>query len=175
MWFVISKILPWTFALLYVVWFALSVFNQFSLSWMQSFRQRDGLHLLPRWTFFAPNPGTSDYHLVVRLLTLDGRTILWEELLPPEERPWWTALWNPRKRYRKCLTDCVQSLGQFARAGVPLESMQLSIPYLVILNFVVCRINPQAQSACQFAVLETKGFALVNEPTVIFCSGTHSL
>ena len=39
----------------------------------------NGLHVIPRWTFFAPNPGVRDYHLVIRERYRDGRLTDWKK------------------------------------------------------------------------------------------------
>lgn len=67
-------------------WLAASILNQFRFSWFQRFRQYDSFSLLPIWSFFAPNPGQSDYHLVFRDRQHDGSHSEWSEIEITEPR-----------------------------------------------------------------------------------------
>src|SRR3954470_12564692 len=88
-------------------WFVVAVLNQFRFRWFDRVRRRDRLYLLPAWTFFAPNPGRSDYHLVYRDRRRDGSLTDWREVpLGAPRRPY-SCVWNPRKRARKALSDIV--------------------------------------------------------------------
>jgi hypothetical protein len=49
----------------FFAWFSLSVLHQVRL-FSSKMGRFDPLGLLPRWTFFAPNPGIYDYHIVYR-------------------------------------------------------------------------------------------------------------
>src|SRR5690348_12432463 len=59
-------------ALFFLGWFILSILNQFGFAWFDKITRHDHFSLLPLWTFFAPNPGQSDYHLIYRDRKTDG-------------------------------------------------------------------------------------------------------
>jgi hypothetical protein len=77
-----------------VVWFVLSVLEQLRTILRTSpgptLRVLDGClqavsPLLPRWTFFAPNPGTVDYHLCYRHRLANGEFTHWQEVSDPPD------------------------------------------------------------------------------------------
>src|SRR4051812_27831403 len=67
-------------------------------------KARDAFALIPAWTFFAPNPGTSDTRLLWRQQYGGGATSPWHEAFPPRSSLV-RGLWNPEKRIRKAITD----------------------------------------------------------------------
>jgi hypothetical protein len=158
----------------FVAWFVLSVCNQFNWRRLRSLRYGDKFRLLPIWTFFAPNPGMTDYHLVVRNVGHDGTPYAWVEHCPPEIRPAWTSVYNPTKRYRKCITDCTQSMLTLSSFRDEQTTLQLSVPYLAMLNLVCGLGSTKRAHSCQFAIVQTTGFA-ADDPSVIFRSAVHKL
>src|SRR5581483_6746809 len=60
----------------------LSILSHLPLPWGRSLNARDRLAIIPHWTFFAPNPGTSDFHLLARDRLAGGGFSAWKEVAP---------------------------------------------------------------------------------------------
>lgn len=171
-------------AALFGVWFVLSTFGQFQNSWSDRLRRLDRLQLLPIWTFFAPNPGNSDYHIIVRDRRYDGSVGNWRDALPISPVTLLSGVWNPEKRKQKVLVDAVSSIvellaPQSVRALDAISQervLMVSSPYLVLLNLVVhCVPHDSNATESQFAVIERRGFGKEAQPTVLFRSPFHGL
>jgi hypothetical protein len=119
----------------------------------------DGFHLIPRWTFFAPNPGTRDYHLVARERLTDGRTTAWKSVPVYEPRPRLAYFWHPQKRAPKILNDAVQSVRFLMNQGeVGASGLPFTMPYLLLLRHAMRALAPESQSAeLQFAIIDSTG------------------
>src|SRR5438105_3016208 len=118
-------------------WFGLCVATQLPQDVFQRVRRWDLFHLLPRWSFFAPRPLTSDYHFLYRDSLADGTHTDWtEEQFSPQRMPWLSCLWNPEKRQAKAFCDLVSDLMQHQRIHHDEAVIQLAVPYLTLLNYV---------------------------------------
>ena len=161
-------------ALLLVGWFVLSILNQFGFEWFDKVRRHDHFSLLPLWTFFAPNPGQSDYHLIYRDRKTDGSVTEWREIDITERRKPYGFIWNPEKRSKKVLSDLVSSmLSSLPDIDQSDRIVMLSIPYLILLN-VVSHVDAEDQTTYrQFVLVETFGFNPTNEPRVVLRSDFH--
>jgi hypothetical protein len=136
-------------------------------------RGLDVLALVPEWKFFAPNPGRADYHLLFRDQFPDGTLTDWTEIALITPRSWWMIAWNPEKRGKKALFDVVSELAAYARdADLQIE---LSIPYLTILNFVSLLARSAAPSYTQFVIMYAESGSGATEPHLLFLSGMHAL
>ena len=133
----------------------------------------DSLRLLPRWTFFAPNPATRDGHIIVRDKTAEGEIGEWRTLNLTAARSVFDSVWNPPKRVRKILSDASQSLKRIMHAEK--SAIQTSLPYLLILACCLTRQeSPSDVVARQFALIETSGW--IDRPIwIIFTSEFHPL
>lgn len=168
----------------FAVWLVLSVLSQFSTDRLNALKRLDVFQILPIWTFFAPNPGHSDYHVIGRDRLSDGTTTAWRDVLPIPQQGALSAVWNPRKRRTKVVVDAVATLvemvGRAKKEGRVPESLErgllLSGPYLVLLNIVahVAKHHPDA-AAFQFAVVERQGFGRDATPTPLVMSPFHGL
>jgi hypothetical protein len=165
------------------LWLLLSVAAQFHSERFDRFRAHDVFHLIPNWTFFAPNPGRSDFHLVCRDKTSDGCVGEWSELPLIYARHRWSFLWNPDKRGTKVLTDVVsaicESIDFHVKRGDTKETMQqlmlLQSPYLLLLNVVMNRDRlPERITHRQFMLVETCGFTAPDPPRPILSSPFHA-
>lgn len=157
-------------------WFIASVLNQLSLPCFARIAMYDRFALLPLWTFFAPNPGQSDYHLVYRDRAADGSTSEWREIEITEERRALSLLWNPEKRSKKVLSDLVSVLLTSMQASPEMErAIVVSVPYLLLLNVV--NDFPRCSEAAdrQFVVVETFGFHATAQSRVLLRSDYHPL
>jgi hypothetical protein len=116
-------------------------------------RSRDVFCLLPIWTFFAPNPGTTDTRLLWREALGHGHFGPWHELSPPR---WslWRVVWNPERRVQKAIADAG---GLLAQGGGESESTVLTIPYLLLLKYVAAQNGSPQAIARQFIVVQTAG------------------
>lgn len=159
---------------IFVVWFAFSIVGQIdskALTWLKA---HDHFSLIPRWTFFAPRPGTTDYHLVYQVYCED-ETLPWREEELADARTLAGAVWNPLKRNKKALSDAVRALG---RASTDLDSdrmwqVQYSVPYLAALTFLSGRPHPTSATHIRFMILESDGFFTEREPRMLFLSAKH--
>jgi len=145
---------------LVAVWLALTVLAQFRFL-QPLLSPFDGFHLIPRWTFFAPNPGVRDYHLVMRERLADGRLSPWRNVPVYQGRPPLACLWHPQKRAAKVLNDAIQTLGfLMRREGVSASGLPFTLPYLILLRYTA-RSMPAAPGATefQFAIVDSAGHA----------------
>jgi hypothetical protein len=157
------------------VWFVLSVLGQFDWKLVQRIRAHDQFALIPRWTFFAPRPGVTDYHLVYQTLH-DGAASPWREESLADLRTIRGAIWNPEKRNRKALIDSVRS---FVRMAQELEKdaiwqLQYTIPYIAVLSYLTDVTRDTGGDHIRFMILESHGFYTDEEPRLLFKSAVHA-
>jgi hypothetical protein len=169
---------------LLVTWFLVSIGGQIHSKRISRIRRHDLFNLIPLWTFFAPNPGTSDYHVLYREKARDGSISAWSEIPLTHKRSWIAALWNPMKRETKVLADIVNSVAilieyhreQKTPPSTVGDAVMLSTPYLILMNIVVTRVGRSATTEQrQFALVESHGFDSRDLPAVILCSPYHAL
>jgi hypothetical protein len=161
---------------IYVLWGLATVANQFH-AWRPKWLGMVNIFgLIPVWTFFAPNPGMTDYYLLYRDRLPDGTLDNWKKIeLRGSENGFRHMWWNPTKRKQKALTDALSSLIEFVRHGGN-DAVVASVPYILILNFITAQPHTLGTNGTQFMVLEHGGFA--NEPEhsrVLVMSGIHRL
>ena len=159
------------------IWSVLSVLNQLPFAMGEGLRRFDIFQLLPRWAFFAPNPGITDYHLVYRLKRHTRDFEAWREVSWSTGRTWSSCIWNPTKRYYKLQFDAINTIMSICRDNPDYEegALVLTIPYLLLLNIVCSHYCPQQADSIQFAVVQTHGFEPRKEATVVLRSRLHSL
>uniref|UniRef100_Q022R3 Uncharacterized protein n=1 Tax=Solibacter usitatus (strain Ellin6076) TaxID=234267 RepID=Q022R3_SOLUE len=161
---------------LYVLWAAATIANQFHARCPTWLRAMDVFGLIPVWTFFAPNPGMTDYYLLYRDRLPDGSFDNWRKVgLRPPENSFRLALWNPTKRRQKALSDLVSALIMLARRQEN-EGLIATVPFILILNFITSRPHSLGTNATQFMVLEHDGYSGEPERSrVLMMSGVHRL
>jgi hypothetical protein len=160
---------------LFGAWFVLSVINQFSFRWFDRVKAFDYFSLIPYWTFFAPNPGQTDYHLVYRDRLPNGSTTPWCEVALTEPRGPVAFIWNPRKRPKKVLADVAMSIARLVRTDPSVEPLVIvSFQYLLILNYLMRSLPAPAGIQRQFAIVETAGYFRDGPPAVVLRSDFHS-
>lgn len=152
-----------------IVWYLLSICNQFSLfsSWFG--RVVPLSILLPNWRFFAPEPGETDVRIVYRQ-SKAGSWSTWVEL-NPVERSVTRFMWNPSKFDSKALTDVVCSLLESAESVVG-KRLMMSWSYVLLLHRVSMKCSDETEKV-QFAVVETDGFIPNRNITLRFVSYEH--
>jgi hypothetical protein len=143
----------------YALWVLATIANQFH-SWCPRWlRVIDIFGLIPVWTFFAPNPGMTDYYLLYRDRMPDGSMNNWKKVeLKGSENGLSLALWNPTKRRQKALSDLLTSSVELFRER-DFDVVSASVPYLLLLNFITSRPHALGTSCTQFMVMEHDGFA----------------
>lgn len=160
--------------LFFALWLILTIFNQFSFKWVNQMKKKDVFHLLPSWTFFAPNPGTSDYHIVYRTMDVNENISAFIEIPLHNNRQLMHACWNSSKRVKKALTDLVMSLKKLcAVQDLKKEKLQVSFSYIALLNFLTHLEKSSSVKFIQFAILESKGYNDTNPPQLLICSDFH--
>jgi hypothetical protein len=213
----------YTLVLVFALWFGVSVLNQLEATGYPAARRialvvksLDLFSLIPTWNFFAPNPGTNDYHLLYRERLDDGAYGVWREVPFPKQSGLLKLVWNPRKRRAKVLSDVVVSLGSAVaearqtaleqlgpwgdedarvveREGLArdrrreyetelarliaeeLEPLKLSIPYLIVLNYLSGLAHSPFSHSIQFLFAQTAGFDPRAEPEILYVSEPHEL
>ncbi len=125
-------------------------------AWVRWLKARDPFALIPMWTFFAPNPGTTDTRLLWRERLFDGSISPWHEVDPPIGGVL-RAVWNPRKRIRKAITDACSILARRAAAEPKNKLLLISIPFLMILRYICSFPASRLAVARQFVLCQTSG------------------
>jgi hypothetical protein len=157
------------------LWLLLTVVKQLPGPWLARLFTRDRLGLVPGWTFFAPHPGTYDYHPLVRYRVDERELSPWRELdLGIEARTSRALVWNPHKRGRKALFDLTMDLGTLARSlPEKLDDLQFSVPYLALLQAAARAPEAQFGNGVQFILVQNARDD--TPPAVIFVSRLHDL
>ncbi|HSY48346.1 MAG TPA: hypothetical protein VLC46_06015 [Thermoanaerobaculia bacterium] len=158
----------------FAVWLLLTCLTQKEGPVNSAVRRWDPLSLLPRWTFFAPNPGTTDHHLLYRD-RIDEHTLThWREIPLSESRSLLGAFWNPGKRNKKALTDAANTLLLFTRT-ISLPGLKTTLPYIALMNYVSAIPRSHMSEATQFLVLDSFGYITETEPRLVVRSEFHAL
>lgn len=159
--------------IIFSVWFVLTVAFQKRSAVASLIERADIFNIVPRWSFFSPDPGASNYHFVYRSLHDADRVGPWTELtLSPRGRLY--ALFNPRQRYREVLIELFQ-LVALAGSDTAIERIQFVSPYIILLELARKRLEGSlsAPAFYQFALVETRGPSGASEPLVRFYSLAH--
>ena len=170
-------------AAVFLLWFLISIPHQFTNRIGEPIKRINTLAIIPGWTFFAPNPGKTDYRFVYRDIVPDGRTA-WAEVDWCGKRRLLDAVWHPRRHRTKVLVDCVSGLvrtvDELRKRGVPADERMpgwmISVPYLALLNIVVQmpRLSEAARSR-QFAIVEQDPTDPSAPGRMVVCSAEHDL
>lgn len=153
-------------------WFLISILNQFRLEWFKSIKYRDIFALIPSWSFFAPNPGRTDYHLMTRFETKKETITPWQDL-SINHKTTISGIWNPRKRMQKTLTDCTSEI-KYLKVDYNTDSIELTNAYLTILSIALTFRHPDA-TKIQFSIIETYGHFNPTQPNPILISNWHNI
>lgn len=157
-------------------WFLISAFYQLQMPLTVSIKRRDYFALIPKWTFFAPNPANTDYRLLYRDRLSDGSVTPWQEAAFCREKRLSTALWNPKKRNQKAISDLMRSLlRSFRNSNESAAALQLTLSYIGLLNIVTHLRHNEFSQFTQFAVFQTYGFSRLRNARLVMHSQFHSL
>ncbi|HEX2093862.1 MAG TPA: hypothetical protein VHG28_15775 [Longimicrobiaceae bacterium] len=150
-------------------WLLASAIAQLPGRWSTWIRRWDVVGLIPSFSFFAPNPASSDCHIVYRHVLVDGRVTGWTDAFVWRPVPW-RLVWNPDRRAEKAISDATSALARRSDdAGV-----RLSVSYLVLLNYVVALPRSTDAVGVQFALIGAAEFSN-RAPFARFVSDTHPL
>lgn len=156
------------------LWLALTVCNQFKRgSLITPVKRHDVLALIPTWTFFAPRPGVTDFHLMYRDCSASGGYSSWHELRTPRAGAL-KGLWNPSKRQGKGVTDMCNTVLRLSRQNLG-RRIYVQVPYLVLLNAACAAPRTNVSHMRQFAIVRTTGHDAPRETTMLFVSALHRL
>jgi hypothetical protein len=160
--------------LFYFIFLVLTIINQLNFKISNLFREIDFIHILPKWTFFAPNPGTFDFHLLFREMDHEGNISNFKEINLLERSTLISLVWNSNKRLKKALFDLVLDLGSINNYENK-DNYKITFSYLAILNFLSCQRLKSNTIRIQFAIIRSDGYISTNKPTLVFNSDFHDL
>lgn len=155
-------------------WLVVAAICQFPGRLEQRLRRFDLAGLIPHWSFFAPQPGIWNYHLVYRDQLADGMITRWTEIDIIDARAPWHFLWNPRRRMKKAFHDLVTQLMRESTTQA-VEGIPLSLPYIMLLTFVCSLPRPTGAQGTQFAVVMGDGGTSGESLVPAFVSSLHPL
>ena len=170
---VASSVLGVIGIVVFSVWFLLTVAFQKDNKLRRLTTRFDRFTLIPKWSFFTPDPGATNYHFVYRSRDEETSASPWLELtLSP--RGMFYALWNPRKRYREGMIELFQLLA-LASSSHSTDRLQYTAPYVILLDVARKRLGDSLSTRAfyQFALVETRGPSAASVPLVRFYSLTH--
>lgn len=170
-----SQIYTYSILTFFSVWLLISICCQFNKTKIGTFlRQLDLFSLIPYWSFFAPNPGTTDYHLLYRDKVDSNTGSYWKEYKLSSNRSLVGAVWNPKKRTKKVLSDAVSSLITLSK-DLKDNEYKTTLPYIALLNFIASIPRGNTATATQFMIMESYGHFTERKPVVIFRSEFHKI
>jgi hypothetical protein len=162
----------------YLIWLILTCANQpifRSNKWISRY---DIFRLIPMWTFFAPNPGVSDFNLLSRVKLADGTITDFQEIPLRGEKKISMALFNPDRRLQKALNDHARTIITQIENDVTeqnKENIKLTFSYISVLNYCTKLPAVANASAIQFIIIETFGYRELEEPRLILNSEFHRI
>lgn len=156
-------------------WLLASVICQFNFLRLENFfRRMDFFSLLPRWSFFAPNPGVTDYHLLYRDKNQEDECGRWIEYPIASNRTLLGAVWNPKKRNKKALSDAVQTLVR-SSSMLKASEFKTSMCYIALVNFIASLPRDTSGRVTQFMIMESYGHLPDKGPKMLFRSEFHKI
>jgi hypothetical protein len=162
-------------SVVFAIWFTLSVVTQFRAKCFRRLKSFDYCAILPAWTFFAPNPGVTDYILIYREHWADGGISDWKEADIGSRVAVLSAFWHPAKRRAKVLVDASCELVKYATSLAPqdIALVTVSPPYILFLRIIEKqRLSPFCEYI-QFAIMQQKGLSVEKVIAPTFSSGIH--
>ncbi len=155
--------------------FVASVVHQFRRGWWLRIARFDVLYLLPRWSFFAPNPGHHDLHVVYRDWQL-GAAGGWRELRATPTNPVTRWFWNPDRFARKAVFDMTSALlgALAAEPETQSRTVLLTSSYIHLLGWVLAQEECVTDvSARQFAIVRSSTTPDARHVEIAYVSELH--
>jgi hypothetical protein len=144
------------------------------VGWTHWLKRHDYFAMIPVWTFFAPNPGTTDIHLLYRDRLTDGAVTRWKEV--PLHTSFLRVFWNPQKRFQKGLLDLSDDLRRHALNHVQrAEFILLHTGFIALLTFVTRQPHAPFATFTQFVIARSFGYHAETEAEVMFLSNFHRI
>lgn len=160
----------------FATWLGLSIFQQADRPHRLALRIDPTAMAIPNWRFFAPRPATFDYSVLYRDRLPDGALLPWREEKFSVDRTLAHTMWHPARRMEKALFDAASELVRIAGDLGDIERIQLSVPYLALLNYVTRQVtHDPAAVEVQFLLAQSAGFDDTVEPRLVFLSDFHAL
>jgi hypothetical protein len=151
-------------------WFGLTVLSQHPHPAFDRFRRFDVTGLaIGNWRFFAPEPAQHDFHILYRVLTVDGAPSAWALSAEIPERSWVQAVWFPDRRADKALFDvCHELIGHLGTA----VDLTATTAYRVLRDSVELRVRTEHPGAkgFQFVIARSAGYDETPEPEYLLVS-----
>jgi hypothetical protein len=165
---------------LFTSWFVLSVFFQFrKLSAKMS--RYDPLGLLPRWTFFAPNPGIYDYHIVYRAIAGEDTKVnesftatSWQNIQIFRASSAIPFLWNPERRVSKTVSDATNSIIGVLRQSTKGQDLVCYTPAYFLITHLAQRATALG-TKIEWAIVRSHGFRGDRVISPVFVSNVHEV
>jgi hypothetical protein len=158
----------------FAAWWLLTLAFQLNLPWARRLKLKDTFHLLPKWTFFAPQPRIHDYNFLYRDARRDGSVGKWIDATVAKGGTATKWLWNPRKRLSKSLGDGLRrerALRGEARLLLRGIRPEMTVAYRRLHHFFWRQPRASEAAARQFIVTKTVGYLdLGIEPKTVFLS-----
>jgi hypothetical protein len=160
---------------LFAFWLLVTILFQINAwGWIGWLKGHDYFAMIPAWTFFAPNPGTTDVHLLYRDKLSDGAVMGWREV--PYHTSALRVVWNPHKRLQKGLSDLGNELQRYAADHLEQPELILtSSGFIALLNFVTRQPHALSTAFTQFAIARSYGFDSQERADVMFLSAFHRI
>jgi hypothetical protein len=166
----------WSLYGLLAGWAGLTVFQQLDKPHWLQWKVDPVAMGIPNWRFFAPTPGRHDFNLLYRNKLADGRLSEWREHSIGVERKAVHMVWHPVRRLEKALFDAITGLFQYAEAIEDERRVQLTVPYIALLNFVSNEIEHAGDAVeVQFMIGHSAAHEASVEPKMLFLSAWHKL
>lgn len=162
----------------YIGWLLITCVSQplfFTTNWISRY---DVLRLIPIWTFFAPNPGVSDFNLLSRFKLQDGTITTFDEIPLRGPKKISTALFNPHRRLQKALHDHARSVVMQIETELTDENrdnIKLTFSYISLLSYCAELPAPADAHFIQFIILESFGYQPLTDTRLIINSEFHKL
>lgn len=160
------------FVLLFSIWLILTLAIQFNTSFANTISQWDVLCLLPRWTFFAPNPGHTDIRVLVRFgnsSLIGSWRELWLSSRADDASTLVRGLVNPYRRVEKLLFDFRNALME---PSITATQVRMSSEYIALLEISELVARSLGCETVQFLLAETN-YTLPTQFRVILISDMH--
>ncbi|MBK1787267.1 hypothetical protein [Prauserella cavernicola] len=166
----------WSLYGLLAGWAGLTVFQQLDRSHWLQWKVDPTAMGIPNWRFFAPTPGRHDFNLLYRDKLADGGLGEWREHSIGVDRKALHMVWHPGRRVEKALFDAITQLFQMSEDLEDQRRVQLTVPYLALLNFVSNEIDHADDAVeVQFMIGQSAAHEASVDPKLLFLSEWHRL
>jgi hypothetical protein len=156
------------------LWFVVTAASQHPNNLFDRLREYDKSSLLiPNWRFFAPEPARHDFHVLHRVLSVDGVETPWVETSRIAPRVWTQAFWHPGGRGHKAVFDVCHDLVRHMQT--PELDLTRTPAYRVLQDFVEGTVRAsyagrQLPQGLQFTIARHTGYDQEQDPEFILVS-----